>query len=334
MNCLNRFGPKVHHGLFSLTMRILITGGFGFVGGRLAVHLAQAGHQIVLGTRHLTASPEWLPQAEVRKIEWNDEIALHRSCDNVDVIIHGAGMNAQDSATDPIGALAFNGLASARLVAAANHVKVKKFIYLSTAHVYANPLIGNINEETCPRNLHPYATSHLAGEQAILSASQYGSIQSIVLRLSNAFGTPVHENVNCWMLVINDLCKQAVQSNKLTLQTSGVQERDFIGLVDLCFVIEKLIGHSRLQQTNLLNVGNGTSKPVLEISMLIQERCTEILGFTPDLIYRKSAVIEKPIKLNYSIDHLNALGISHNNGINIEEIDNLLLFCRKTFSKY
>jgi UDP-glucose 4-epimerase len=88
-------------------MRILITGGFGFVGGRLAVHLAQVGHKIILGTRHSTASPEWLPHAEVAKIAWDDEVALERLCDGVDVIIHAAGMNAQDCATDPVAALAF-----------------------------------------------------------------------------------------------------------------------------------------------------------------------------------------------------------------------------------
>ena len=191
-------------------MRILITGGFGFVGGRLAEHLAQAGHQIVLGTRNARNPPVWLPQAKVAQIVWDDDCVLKRILDGVNVVIHAAGMNAQECADKPVVALEFNGVATARLIAAAVRVDVQRFIYFSTAHVYASPLVGTINEETYPRNLHPYATSHLAGEHAVLSTNKCGEIQGIVLRLSNAFGSPMHKSVNCWRLLVNDLCRQAV----------------------------------------------------------------------------------------------------------------------------
>jgi UDP-glucose 4-epimerase len=157
--------------------KILITGGMGYVGGRLAVHLAQAGHQIVLGSRNASSPPVWLPQAEVLQIAWGDAGALEQSCDGVDVVIHAAGMNAQDCAADPAAALGFNGVATARLVAAACRAGVQRFIYLSTAHVYASPLVGAITEETCPRNMHPYATSHIAGEHAVLYANQHKQIR-------------------------------------------------------------------------------------------------------------------------------------------------------------
>ena len=174
MSCWNRSGPKVRLGRFSLTMRILIAGGFGFVGGRLAEHFLQAGHQIVLGSRNESNPPDWLPQAEVAQIKWNDDCDLESSCEGVDVIIHAAGMNVQDCAADPATALDFNGVATANLVEAASRAGVKKFIYLSTAHIYASLLVSTITEETLPRNLHPYATSHLAGEHAVLSASSRG----------------------------------------------------------------------------------------------------------------------------------------------------------------
>jgi UDP-glucose 4-epimerase len=157
-----------------LTKRVLITGGFGFVGGRLATYLAQKGHHVILGSRITSISPAWLPHAEVIQIDWDDEVALEHICSQVDVVIHAAGMNTQDSTADPIAALAFNGLATARLVTAACWKGVQQFIYLSTAHVYANPLVGVITEESCPRNLHPYATSHLAGEQEVLGLEVCG----------------------------------------------------------------------------------------------------------------------------------------------------------------
>ena len=290
-------------------MRILITGGFGFVGGRLAVHLAQAGHQIILGTRHSMTAPDWLPQAEVTKNAWDDEVALERNCDGVDIIIHAAGMNAQDCATDPVATLAFNGLATTKLVAAASRASVKKFIYLSTAHVYASPLAGVVTEETCPRNLHPYATSHLAGEHAVLNAYLRSELHGIILRLSNAFGAPMHKDVDCWMLLVNDLCRQAVQTHKLVLQSSGLQHRDFIGLTEVCRVVEKLLDSDQLKQSNLFNVGTGVSQSVLGMAQLIQQRCTEVLGFTPVLQHKKSVVDEQSLTLTYRTNNLNALGI-------------------------
>lgn len=314
-------------------MRILITGGYGFVGGRLALHLAQVGHQIVLGTRHSITLPDWLPQAEVLQIAWDDESLLERACDGMDVIIHAAGMNAQDCTADPVAALAFNGVATARFVAAASRASVKKFIYLSTAHVYASPLAGVITEETCPRNFHPYATSHLAGEQAVLSAHSRGELQGIVLRLSNVFGVPIHKDVKCWMLLVNDLCKQAVQTRKLVLQSSGLQYRDFIGLTEVCCVAEKLVDSVQLQQVNVFNVGAGESQSVLEMAKLIQQRCAEILGFTPELQHKQSGVDELYPNLIYRTENLNSLGISWKSQTNAEEIDTLLLFCQSSFNK-
>ena len=313
-------------------MRILITGGFGFLGGRLAVHLAQAGHQIIIGSRDSTDAPGWLPQAKAVKIEWNDEDNLEGNCNGVDVIIHAAGMNAKDCATDPVAALAFNGLATEKLVKAASRVGVKKFIYLSTAHVYANPLVGDITEETYPLNLHPYATSHLAGEDAVLNRNNRNEIKGIVLRLSNVYGVPTHKDVNCWMPLVNDLCKQAVEMGKLVFHTSGVQQRDFISLPSLCHVTEKIITQTRLKQASVFNVGTGVSQTVLAMAQLIQQRCTEVLGFTPELQQKLSEADDQQLPLIYHTKNLNVLGIACKNNANMGEIDALLRFCKTSFN--
>ena len=313
-------------------MRILITGGFGFVGGRLAVHLVQAGHQIVLGSRKAIIPPDWLPYAEVAQMEWEDGYALECICRGVDVVIHAAGMNAQECATDPLAALAFNGVATARLVEAAIRAGVLRFIYISTAHVYASPLEGSITEETCPRNLHPYATSHLAGEQAVLHASQREQMHGIVVRLSNAFGAPMHKAVNCWMLLVNDLCRQAVQTHKLVLQTSGLQHRDFVRLSAVCHVTEYLtVGNIETIQTGIVNVGAGSSQSVFAMTKLIQQRCVKVLGFEPVLQRVQSGADERHSTLTYRTNNLTALGINFNGLDNSAEIDTLLRFCQSPF---
>lgn len=314
-------------------MRILITGGFGFVGGRLAQHLQQIGHQIVLGSRNASSKPVWLSTAEVVKTYWENESALEQICSEVDVVIHAAGMNAQDSAANPVAALEINGLATARLVNASSRAGVKRFIYLSTAHVYDTHLIGTISEEACPRNLHPYATSHMAGENAVLGTSQHRKYKCIILRLSNAYGTPVDKEVNCWNLLVNDLCRQAVQTRKMVLRSSGLQYRDFIAMSEVCRVVEGLSsGDYDSASHNVFNVGSGKSQSLLEMAHLIQQRCAMVLGFEPELSSKEIGAEEKNEIFEYQIVRLSKIGVTVgiDNGL---EIDRLLQFCHASFNQ-
>lgn len=259
-------------------------------------------------------------------MDWNNGRALKQICNGVDVVIHAAGMNAQDCAADPVAALEFNGLATARLFGAAGCADVKRFLYLSTAHVYSSPLVGTITEDTCPRNLHSYATSHLAGENAVLCAMHRGQIKGIVLRLSNAFGAPAHKNVNCWTLLVNELCRQAVQSGQMVLRSSGLQQRDFIAMVELCRVIDQFASRDFDDlMPNIFNVG-GVSRSVLEMSQLVQQRCQILFGFEPVLQRANMDAVESHEKLVYKKDRLEAMGVAVDTD-NSVEIDRLLYFC-------
>lgn len=312
-------------------MRILITGGYGFVGGRVAQHLQQLGHQVFLGSRQASIPPNWLLQADVLQTDWSDQGNLEQVCTGIDVVIHAAGMNAHDCVADPVAALEFNGLATARLIDAASRVGVQTFIYLSTAHVYANPLKGSISEDTCPRNMHPYASSHLAGENAVLSTAQYGKIKGIVLRLSNAFGVPAHKDVNCWTLLVNELCRQVVTEDRLTLRSSGLQRRDFVGIWDMCRAVSHVLGLSKEQAGDgIFNVGGAWTPRVIDMAELIQARCLAVLGFTPEIARPESNSAEVTHELDFSMDKLLASGFELS-GNAVAEIDATLIFCREIF---
>jgi len=314
-------------------MRILITGGFGLVGGRLGQHLHRSGHQVILGSRSARGSPSWLPQAEMVQTDWNDGRVLEKICCGVDAVIQAAGMNAQECAADPLAALEFNGVATARLFGAASRAGVKRFVCLSTAHVYAGPLVGTITEGTCPRNLHPYAASHLAGENAVLGTSRRGQTEGIVLRLSNAFGAPVHKDVNCWMLLVNDLCRQAAQSGRMVLHSSGLQQRDFIAMTEVCRVVEHMaIREFDALPHNIFNVGSGVSRSVLELAQLIQQRCKLVLDFEPELQRPEADADEKHEKLEFRQDRLAKMNLNLSSDCSME-IDGLLAFCRASFSE-
>ena len=290
-------------------MRILITGGFGYIGARLASFLQNVGHDIFIGTRNTKDSPSWAHQITLVQIDWNNSKSLEKNCKEIDIVIHAAGMNAQDCYANPVKAFEFNGLATARLVSAAGKAGVKRFIYLSTAHVYSAPLIGSISEETCLRNLHPYSTSHLAGENAVRYANQCGDIEGIVLRLSNAFGPPMDMNANCWMLLVNDLCRQVVLTKKISLHTSGIQQRDFISITNICRAIAHIIS---LQKTGLLedlyNVGGDYSTSVLNMANNIVRLAKVELGFSPEIERPELKQNDKIRDLHFDISKLKSTG--------------------------
>lgn len=311
-------------------MRVLVTGGHGYVGGRIAYHLIQSGYKVTLGSRQVSGKPEWLPQADVASLDWGNQAALENACNGVDVVIHAAGMNAQECHKQPIDALEFNGVASSRLAVAATNVGVDKFVYLSTAHIYLKPLQGLINEKVCPKNLDPYASSHLAGENAIRNIWGAEKNSPIILRLSNAIGAPMHKNVNCWTLLVNDLCLQAVQNKNLVLRTLGLQKRDFITLNDVSMAVEHLLKIDISSEENgVFNVGSRHSITIFEMANLIACRCEALLGFKPNILRpeeRGEEINFEEPPLIYDNKKLLSTGFSLSMDFN-REIDQTLKMC-------
>lgn len=257
-------------------MHVLITGASGLVGSRIAQHLSSKGLSLRLASRsHI---PYSLNNSSTCQVDWDSQSSLDAACKDVDVVVHACGMNAQDSLADPLAALLVNGVGTARLRLAASRAGVRRIIYFSTAHVYRSPLVGTITEDCCPLNLHPYATSHLAGESALYPPSNFSGPDIFVLRMSNAFGAPLHPSANCWGLLANDLCKHAVSTRSLRLATSGMQPRDFIPLALVCAVTEQLLASQPLQTSyQVFNLG-GCSMSVSDFAKLIQAQATNLLG--------------------------------------------------------
>jgi len=72
-----------------------------------------------------------------------------------------------------------------------------------------------------PRPVHPYAITHHAAEDFVLAAHDEKRLMGYVIRLSNGFGAPAHAGVDRWTLLVNDLCRQAVQTRQLILRSAG-----------------------------------------------------------------------------------------------------------------
>lgn len=261
--------------------------------------------QVLLGTRKRPDSLEWLPQAAVVEMDWRSEESLRAACRSANAIVHLAGMNAAECEADPVGALEFNAVTTARLARAAVAAGVRRFVYVSTAHIYLRPLRGVITESSLPANLHPYATSHRAAEEPVRFLQQRRALEGIVLRLSNSFGAPAYRAVNCWMLLVNDLCRQAVERGALVLNSSGLHRRDFITLTDVCRAVEHLLQlDSAVIADGLFNVGGAWAPTVVEMAERVA-RCWELLsGHRPQISRPLPAAHEHSDLLEYRIDKL------------------------------
>ena len=164
-----------------------------------------------------------------------------------------------------------------------------------------------------------------------MSASQHGEIEGIVLRLSNAFGAPMDKDVNCWMLLVNDLCRQAAQTRKLLLHTSGSQQRDFVCLTEVCRVIQQLaVGGEGASSQGIFNVGAGASQTVLQMAQLIQRRCVQVFGFEPELQRTAVAPDEQKPELTFRTNRLAEANMSASLD-STAEVDSLLQFCLSNF---
>ena len=261
-------------------------------------------------------------------LDWTRDADLEDTCAGMDAVVHLAGINAAECARDPVAALEFNALATARLLRAAAKQDVTRFLYLSSAHVYGAALRGFVDERTCPQPLHPYATSHRAGEDAVRLAGQFDTIEGVVVRLSNSFGAPVHPRVDCWSLVTNDLCRQAVTGRREVLKSSGRQRRDFMPMAEACRALAHLLVLPSPQLGDgVFNVGGGWAPTILEMAELIAERVAANLGFRPQVV--PGAVDDRHggDDLEYSIAKLAASGFELRRDAAVEELDRLIAFC-------
>lgn len=310
----------------------MITGVSGLLGGRIAKYFAtlEEDFEINLASSKKFQLSEYIRSGKLISIDWNSRTSLEDACEGVEYVVHCAGMNAQDAAKDPQVAIEFNGRATGRLLEAAIQRGASKFIYFSTAHVYGSPLKGDISENSSLSNQHPYAVSNLEGEKEVNERAASGRISGINIRLSNAFGAPVDPNVNCWTLLVNDLCRQAVATQRMILKTTGLQKRDFIPISDVCRAVYHLLRIQSNSNASVYNVGGNASMTVWEMANLVRQRCEVVLGFLPALERLEPDERETAADFSYKITKLLSTGFLLSNEFD-SEIDDLLIFCKQSF---
>ncbi|MCB2100602.1 MAG: SDR family oxidoreductase, partial [Rhodobacterales bacterium] len=253
---------------------VLVTGGLGYLGGRLLAHLREAGFGALRATSRRARRPAWFQDLDLVQTGMDDFGGLVGACTGVDAVVHLAALNAQACGADPALARAVNVGGTERLLRAAHAAGVERVVYLSTAHVYGAPLAGRLDEHspTVSGNpgaqppAHPYATTHRAAEDAVRDWAGRTGGTAVVLRLSNAVGAPMDAGADCWMLLVNDLCRQAVTTGRLALRGPGLDRRDYLPLADAVAAVAHLLAADRnVLGDGLFNVGSGESRETIAV---------------------------------------------------------------------
>jgi len=282
-----------------MSATVLLVGGFGNLGGRIAAHLSQIqNHQIVLASRKKQAAPLWAKDAQTIQLDVTDPTTFTNIPKSVNCIVQLAATNDVDSAQNPELARTVTTEGTASLLNTAIHNGIERFVYFSTAHVYGAPLQGTFNESSPTHAVHPYATTHLEAESAVAAAHERGDIQGIRVRLSNGFGRPMAYEAADWRTLTSDLCRQAVVEKRMEMRTDGLQERNFITKTDIARAVQHLIAlPTSLTSDGLFNLGGSQSQSLLAMATTIQERAQKK--------YSAEIPLHRPEPTSADIQHLN-----------------------------
>ncbi|RUP18588.1 SDR family oxidoreductase [Methylobacterium sp.] len=292
---------------------VLITGARGYLGGCLVRHLDARGIAVLGTSRSAMPPPSGWPSAvALMQLDPLGNLADATAVlAGIDTVIHLAAANESRSASAPDEALTETGAGTRRLLEAAIAAGVRRFIFLSTIHVYGTPLRGLLSETDRPRPVHPYAITHHVGEAFTLAARDAGRIEGAIVRLSNVVGAPAWIGVDRWTLLGNDLARQAFETGALVIRTSG-QWRDFITMRDTCQALEQIsAAPAEALHDGIINLGSGTTCTVDAIAARVARVAEVELGRPIGLRILDAghaAPLDPPFQL--AVDRLRSLGFA------------------------
>ncbi len=267
-------------------MRVLVTGGFGYLGAQAARRFGQRGDSVRVLSR--TADGERAAWAldngfEVVLADIFEAEELRGCCDGMDVVIHAAALSQPACADDPARGLAINALGTRNVLEEAALSGVGRFVLLSSIHVYGALAGGVVDESTPTRPVTDYGVTKLAAEGYCHEFAACAVRSVSILRPANGFGPPVFPSADCWMLAVNDFCRTAYRTGEIVLRTPGTQQRNFLALSDTVRAIETVADAAAGELTPagraaVLNVGAGVSLSIRELARVVAAVCEEVYG--------------------------------------------------------
>jgi len=249
-------------------VRILITGGAGFVGVNLCRHLKQGGHSVACYDNFSTGSIADARLAGFDEVIEADVLDRPRMADaaaGADAIIHlAAQAGVQSSIEDPWNDAEQNVLGTLSALLAARDNNIPRFVFASSAA----PLGGEgfpANESCLTRPISPYGASKTAGEAYCSAFAGSFGMHATALRFSNLYGPFSYRKGS----VVAHFMRSALRGEPLQINGSGQQTRDFLYVGDLVVMIGALITHQN--PLRLYQLGSNTETTIMELIQLMGE---------------------------------------------------------------
>lgn len=262
-------------------MRFLITGAAGFLGSALANQLARDGHS-VRGLDDLsTGNPEaLLPEVHLTRGDINDRPRLWTLLQDIDCVYHlAARVSVPESMLYPREYNTVNVGGTVTLMEAIRDVGVRRVVFISSGAVYGEQSTQPLTEDASPNPQSPYAVSKLSAEYYVRTIGMLWNIETVVLRVFNAYGPgqhipPVHAPV------IPLFLRQAANNGTLVIHGDGSQTRDYVYVDD---VVTAMVAAATAKEANqkIINVGSGVETSIRELVRLV----IATTGGNPEVIY-------------------------------------------------
>lgn len=257
-------------------MKVLITGGLGNLGLWLTHYFLEQGHNVtVLGRseRVIISHPNYqFLRADISDL---NSLKVSINC-YYDTCIHTASFNEHFKENYAEDALRINALGTEFLCQALMVYGVGKLVYLSTFHVYGISE-GVVTEDSPIHPVNDYGLTHFFAEKYIEKHAKINGLKYAICRLTNSYGCPKDLNTDKWYLVLNDLCQQAIKSQKIVLTSNGRSLRDFIWMGDVVRVIEK-ISITEICINNVVNLSSNVTYSVVDIARYVQDSYYKLLS--------------------------------------------------------
>lgn len=253
-------------------MNFLITGAAGFLGSSLANQLAREGHQ-VRGLDDLsTGDPQVLsPDVHFTRGDVNDRPKLWTLLQDVDVVYHlAARVSVQESVLYPRDYNAVNVGGTVSLMEAIRDVGIKRVVFASSGPVYGDMREQQpLREDMIPNPRSPYAVSKLAAEYYVRTIGNLWGIETVSLRIFNAYGPGQHLPPSHPPVVPHYL-RQAQRGGTLVAHGDGSQTRDYVYVDD---VVSGMVAAATAPNVNglVINIGSGRETSIRDLIKAVLE---------------------------------------------------------------
>ena len=247
-------------------MRVLITGGAGFIGANLVQACTARGHEVVVLDDLSTGCRSNLDGTGAQFIHGSitDSDTVHRAMSDVDSVVHLAARGSVPrSLKDPFATHAVNATGTLNVLDAARLSGGPQVIMASSSSVYgANPELPK-RETAATRPMSPYAASKLAAEGYALAYRNAYQLPTLAFRFFNVFGR-YQTAGHAYAAVIPAFIDAALRSQPLKVHGDGTQSRDFTHVDTVCATICRAI-ENRTSSPDPVNLAFGTRTSLLEV---------------------------------------------------------------------